>query len=60
MIRTEARLALYEDTVLPLVDLLLADWNNWLTDGEVEIKANLDKVPAIAERRINEARQVLR
>ena len=47
----EARLAFYEDTVLPLLDLLLADWNNWLTGGEVDIKANLDKVPAIADKR---------
>jgi len=48
----EARLALWEDTVIPLLDYILAEWSNWLGDGEVIIKADLEKVPAIVDKRM--------
>ena len=48
----EARLAFWEDTVLPLLHMILNDWNNWLAAPYgVEIKANIDEIPAIAEKR---------
>jgi len=48
----EARLALWEDTVLPLLEYILAEWSAWLGDGSVELKPNLDKVPAIVDKRM--------
>jgi HK97 family phage portal protein len=47
----EARLAFWEDTVIPLLDMIAADWTAWLGDGVVQIKPDLDQVPAIAEKR---------
>ena len=48
----EARLAFWEDTVIPLVDLITADWNMWLAEPMgVTIKPNMDEVPAIVEKR---------
>jgi len=49
----EARLAFWEDTVLPLLNVILNDWNNWLAAPYgVEIRANVDEIPAIAEKRL--------
>lgn len=49
----EARLAFWEDTVLPLLDLIINDWNNWLAAPYgVEIRANIDEIPAISEKRM--------
>jgi HK97 family phage portal protein len=48
----EARLAFWEDSVLPLTNMILNDWNNWLAQPYgVEIRANMDEIPAIAEKR---------
>lgn len=48
----EARLAFWEDTVLPLMNMILADWNQWLAAPYgVEIRPNVDEIPAIAEKR---------
>jgi len=48
----EARLAFWEDTVLPLMYLIIEDWNAWLAEPYgVEIRADLDEIPAIAEKR---------
>jgi HK97 family phage portal protein len=48
----EARLAFWEDTVLPLLNLIVEDWNEWLAKPYgVEIRADLDDIPAIAEKR---------
>jgi HK97 family phage portal protein len=48
----EARLAFWEDTVLPLMNLIIEDWNAWLAEPyNVEIRADLDEIPAIAEKR---------
>jgi phage portal protein BeeE len=48
----EARLAFWEDTVIPLLDLVAADWNAWLAapDG-LELRPDLDQVPAIVEKK---------
>lgn len=49
----EARLAFWEDTALPLVKFIGADLTNWLGPqfGDVELRANFDKVPAIVDKR---------
>lgn len=49
----EARLAFWEDTVIPLVDRLANDWSMWLGPyfGDQIIKADLDQIPAIADKR---------
>lgn len=49
----EARLGFYEDTVIPLVDLMTAELNAWLSPsfGGVEIRPDYDSIEAIAEKR---------
>ena len=48
----EARLAFWEDTVIPLLDLFAEDWTAWLGEPYgVKIKADLDQVPAIVDKR---------
>jgi HK97 family phage portal protein len=48
----EARLAFWEDTVIPLLDLISADWNAWLADPQgVELRPDLDQIPAIVEKK---------
>lgn len=49
----EARLAFYEDTVIPLLGLILGAFNPWFEapfDGAY-IAPNLDSIPAIADKR---------
>jgi len=49
----EARLAFWEDTVIPLVSMFTDAMNRWLAyyyDG-VKLRPNLDAIPAIAEKR---------
>lgn len=50
----EARLAFYEETVLPLADYILDELNNWLApvygDG-LHLELHKDAIPAIAEKR---------
>lgn len=50
----EARLAFWEDTVMPLLDRISAEWNKWLGPffGDQELRADLDKIPAIADKRM--------
>lgn len=49
----EARLAFWEDTALPLLDMILTDWNAWLAAPQkVELRADTDSIPAIAEKRL--------
>ena len=50
---SEARLSFWEDTVIPLVIRVSQDWTNWLGPkfGDLTIKPNLDKIPAIADKR---------
>ena len=50
----EARLAFWEDTVMPLLDRIAADWNQWLGPffGDQELRADLDQIPAIADKRM--------
>jgi len=48
----EARLAFWEDTVIPLLQLIADDWNAWLADPQgVELRVDLDAIPAIADKR---------
>lgn len=50
----EARLALYEETIIPLARRVESDLNEWLMPefGEgVEFEYDIDEIPAIAERR---------
>lgn len=48
----EARLAFWEDTVIPLLELIAEDWNAWLGEPEgVYLKPDLDQIPAIADKR---------
>lgn len=48
----EARLAFWEDTILPLLDFIVQDWNAWLAAPYgVEIRADVDQIPAIADKR---------
>lgn len=47
----EARLAFWEDTVLPLSGRLLDGLSEWLTGGEIAIRPDLDKIPAIVDKR---------
>ncbi len=50
----EARLALWEETVIPLLRHLRDEFNAWLApqfDGEVTLDFDLDDIPALAPRR---------
>lgn len=49
----EARLAFWEDTVIPLLRLFATSFNNWLAayGYQVEVRPLLDDIPAIAEKR---------
>lgn len=49
----EARLALWEQTVIPLVEKVIENLNNWLVpmyDSSIKISANFDNVPALTPR----------
>lgn len=50
----EARFHLWEDTILPLLEFLLAEFNLWLTpffDRDLRIYYDSDSIPALAPRR---------
>ena len=50
----EARLALYEETIIPLLRLIQSDLNEWLFpqfDDRLRFEYNIDAIPALAERR---------
>ena len=50
----EARLALYTETVLPLMDRIQSDLNEWLVPrfgDDLEIRYDIDSIPAMAEQR---------
>lgn len=49
----EARLAFWEDTVIPLVQYMAGELNAWLSPGfgGVELRPDLDAIEAIAEKR---------
>jgi HK97 family phage portal protein len=49
----EARLAFYEETVIPLVHYIRDELNAWLSDsfGGAMLDVDLDQVPAIADKR---------
>ena len=50
----EARLSLYEETIIPLLDRIQSDLNEWLSplyDGDISIQYDIDSIPAMAEKR---------
>jgi len=50
----EARLHLWEDTILPLVDMVMGEFNRWLCPlytEEVHFTYDMDAIPALARRR---------
>jgi hypothetical protein len=50
----EARLALYEETIIPHLKLIQSDLNEWLVpmfSEELEFAYDLDAIPALAERK---------
>jgi HK97 family phage portal protein len=50
----EARLAFYEETVLPIAQHFVDEVNVWLKDqlGELKFRLKIDEIPAIAEKRL--------
>ena len=51
---SEAKLALYNETIIPLLDRVQADLNEWLTPqfgSDLELRYNIDSIPAMAEQR---------
>ena len=51
---SEARLALYEDTIIPLLKRVESDLNEWLApdfNENIKIVYDIDAIPAMAERR---------
>ena len=51
---SEARLALYEDTIIPLIRRVESDLNEWLAPrfgDDISIRYDIDSIPAMAERR---------
>lgn len=50
----EARLAMYEETIIPLLNNFKGELNNWLCpmfDKTIELEYNEDDIPAIADKR---------
>ena len=50
----EARLALYEETIIPLARRIISDMNEWLAPSfgdEINIQYDFENVPAMTERR---------
>ena len=51
----EAKLALYNETIIPLLDRIQADLNEWLipkfNDEALELRYDIDSIPAMAEQR---------
>ena len=51
---SEARLALYEDTIIPLIRRVESDMNEWLAPlygDDINVRYDIDSIPAMAERR---------
>ncbi len=51
----EAKLALYNETIIPLLDKIQGDLNEWLipqfNDEALELRYDIDSIPAMAEQR---------
>jgi HK97 family phage portal protein len=50
----EAKLALYNETIIPLLDRFQGDLNEWLTpmfSEDLELRYDIDSIPAMAEQR---------
>jgi len=49
---SEARLAFWEDTVIPLLSFIGSDWTAWLAEPlGMELRPDLDQVPAIVDKK---------
>jgi len=49
---SEARLAFWEDTIIPLLSFLASDWTGWLAEPYgLELRPDLDHVPAIVDKK---------
>jgi|MDSV01.1.fsa_nt_gb HK97 family phage portal protein len=51
---SEAKLALYNETIIPLLDRFQSDLNEWLTPmfgDDLELRYDIDSIPAMAEQR---------
>jgi HK97 family phage portal protein len=49
---SEARLAFWEDTVIPLLSFIASDWTAWLAAPEgLELRPDMDNVPAIVDKK---------
>ena len=52
--KAEAKLEFWESTVLPMVELMVGEWNNWLAPkygNDIELAPDLDSVSALEPRR---------
>ena len=50
----EARLSLYEETIIPLAKRIESDFNEWLSPiygDRIQVRYDIDSIPAMAERR---------
>ena len=50
----EAKLALYNETIIPLLDRIQSDMNEWLVPkfgDDLELRYDIDSIPAMAEQR---------
>ena len=50
----EARLALYEETIIPFLKKIASDFNEWLVpmfDDRLSLEFDIDSIPALSERR---------
>jgi len=48
---SEARLAFWEDTVIPLLSFIASDWTAWLAEDKLELRPDMDQVPAIVDKK---------
>jgi HK97 family phage portal protein len=49
---SEARLAFWEDTVIPLLSFIASDWTAWLAEPlGLEFRPDMDQVPAIVDKK---------
>lgn len=57
----EARLAMYEDTILPLMDFLRDELNRWLVPGfgdDVQLDYDVDSIEALSDKRKSKFEQI--
>jgi len=52
----EARLGFYEDTILPFINYIMSEFNQWMAGyfPDIEVRPNKDKIEAIADKRMKQ------